>query len=80
MALYKTTTDQNVDTTQRDLIHHWDLPCGLLDLVENFTELIVSVRKKWAFNILSTLNLLSLYTFFGEIHLNTVSKVYLHKL
>ena len=56
VALYKTTTDQNVDTTRRDPIHYWDLPCGLLDLVENFTKLGVSARKKWAVNILSTLN------------------------
>ena len=46
MALYETTTDQNVDTTQRDSTHYWDLRWGPLDLVENFTELIVSLRKK----------------------------------
>ena len=45
-----------MDTTRQDSTHYWDLPCGPLDLVENFTELTVSVRKKRAFNILNTLN------------------------
>ena len=65
MALYKTTTDQNVDTTQGGSIHYWDLPWGPLDL---------SVRKKPAFNIFNTLNRYMLYTLHGEIHVNNVSK------
>ena len=65
MALHKTTTDQNVDTTQHDSIHYWDLSWGPLDL---------SVRKKLAFNIFNTLNCYMLYTLHDEIHVNTVSK------
>ena len=77
MALYKTTTDQNVDTTWQNPTHYWDLPCGLLDLVENFTKLGVSVRK----NSLLTFSIpKSLHKLYGEIHVNPVSKVNLHKL
>ena len=39
-------TDQNVDIILGDPIHYWDLPCGPLNLFENFTKLGVSVQKK----------------------------------
>ena len=61
--MYKTTTDQNVSTTQHDIIHYWDVPCRPLNLIENFTESGVSVRKK---NGLLTFHPKSLYDYMVE--------------
>ena len=54
MALYKTITDQNVNTTWHNPIHHWDLAWGLLNLIENCTKLGVSVQNNRAVNLLNT--------------------------
>ena len=48
VALYKTTTDQNVNTTRHNPIYYWDLPMrAALNLVENLIKLKlgVSVQK-----------------------------------
>ena len=76
MALYKTTTDQNahqnVDTTWQDPTHYWDFPC-----IENFTKLILLYKKT---SFLHSQYPTLLYTLCGEIHVNAVYEVNLHKL
>ena len=51
-------------------------PCGLFNLVENVTKLGVSVRKILAVNLF---NLKLLYKLDGQIHVDAISEVYLHK-
>ena len=47
------TTDETVNTTQRNPLHFVarDLTSGLLDFVENFTKSGVSVRKRQTFSV-----------------------------
>ena len=54
MALYKTTKDQNVDTTRQNPIHYWDLPRRPLD--RKLHQIRRFCKKKQAVNILNTLN------------------------
>ena len=62
VGLYKTRTDETVNTTRRNPHTFYmgfarDLPSGLLDFVENFTKSGVSVRKRWAVHLLNTLKI-----------------------
>ena len=62
VGLYKTITDETINTNQRNPIHFISgfarhLRSGLLDFVENFTKSGVSVRKKRAVHLLNTIKI-----------------------